>query len=68
MSISPDVFRAGKRYRLVNFGDVYEFTVERFAGSDDYILKDIHTLERYRFLDLLRYGKSKDYDLYEIDE
>ena len=53
---------------MINFGDTFEFTVMRFEGRDDFILKDLHTLETYMFKDLIRYGKSKDYFLEEIDE
>ena len=68
MSISPDVFRTGKKYRMVNFGDSYEFTIEKFVGQKDYLLKDIHTLETYNYLDLIRFGVSKDYLLEEIED
>lgn len=67
MSISPDVFRTGKKYRLLNFGDTYEFIIEKFVGKNDYLLKDIHTLENYYFLDLIKYGKSGDYLLEEYE-
>ena len=66
MNISPDVFRTGKKYRLRNYGDTYEFTIERFVGEKDYVLKDLHTLETYNFLDLLKFGKSRDYLLEEM--
>ena len=68
MSISPDVFRTGKRYRMVNYGDVYEFSVERFVDLNDYLLKDVHTLETYHFQDLVRFGKSTDYLLEEMSD
>lgn len=67
MSISPDVFRTGKSYRMINFGDTYEFTVLRFLDKDNFLLKDLHTLETYMFQDLIRYGKSKDYFLEELE-
>lgn len=64
--ISLDTVRSGKKYRLVNFGDVYDFRVERFTGENDFILKDIHTLEKYNFQDLIQFGRGKDYCLTEI--
>ena len=67
MSISPDVFRTGKRYRLINYGDSYEFVIEQFIGNNDYKLKDLHTLETYYFRDLVRYGMGGDYFLEEIE-
>ncbi len=68
MSISPNVFRTGKKYRLINHGDTYEFIVESFIGENDYHLKDIHTLEKYYFSDLTRYGRSKEFLLEELIE
>ncbi len=68
MSISPDVFRTGKKYRMVNHGDTFEFVIEKFEGSNDYLLKDLHTLETYYFQDLVRYGKGIDYLLEELEE
>ena len=66
MSISNDVLRAGKKYRLVNFGEQYEFTILSFMGNSDAQLKDLNTLETYLLSDLTRYGKGKDYLLDEL--
>lgn len=67
MSISPNVFRTGKKYRLINHGDTFEFTIEKFIGENDYQLKDIHTLEEYLFSELVQYGMSKDFSLEEME-
>lgn len=64
--ISFDVLRTGKNYRLVNFGEVHEFMVERIHDGGDCDVKDLLTLERYRLFDLIKYGKGKDYLLEEI--
>ena len=66
MSISTNVFRTGKSYRLINHGEEYEFTIEEFVGEDDFVLRDIHTLEYYKFNDLLKFGQGEDYSLEEI--
>ena len=58
--------RVGKKYRLVNFGDRYEFVVESILSSYDFIAKDIHTLEHYYYKDLIKFGKGKDYEIREI--
>ena len=65
MSMSPDVMRTGHKYRLINLGDVFEFRVLSFKGEQDFVLQDLHTLEKYRLSDLIKYGKGKDYVLEE---
>jgi hypothetical protein len=64
--ISTDVIRTGKRYRLVNHGEVHEFTVEKILTNGDFLVKDMLTLERYHLNELIAYGKGKDYLLEEI--
>ncbi len=58
--------RVGKKYRLINFGDRYEFVIESIISNSDFAAKDIHTLERYRYKDLVKFGKGKDYEIREI--
>ncbi|HEY4655512.1 MAG TPA: hypothetical protein VIH22_13415 [Cyclobacteriaceae bacterium] len=64
--ISFDVLRTGKKYRLVNHGEVHEFTIERILVNGDFLVKDLLTLERYHLKDLINYGKGKDYSLEEL--
>lgn len=59
--------RVGEQYKLVNYSDTFEFTVKKKLSENNFILKDIHTLEEYELQDLVKYGKGKDYDLYELD-
>lgn len=65
--ISFDVLRAGKKYRLTNFGESHEFVVEQILGGGDFRVKDLLTLERYLLKELIKYGKGKDYNLETID-
>jgi len=67
MAMSFDNIRVGRRYRLVNYGEVNEFIVEKVKGINDFMLKDITSLERYPLSDLVKYGKGKDFDLYELE-
>jgi len=55
--------RVGKKYRLTNFGDSNEFVIERVLGSNDFAVKDLLTLERYRLRDLYKFGKGKDFEI-----
>lgn len=65
--LSFEVLRVGKKYRLVNFGDRYEFQIESITSSRDFKVKDLHTLERYTIGDLIKFGKGKDFEIWDID-
>lgn len=65
--LSFDVLRVGKKYRLVNFGDSYEFEIERILANGDFKVKDLHTLERYMLKDTIKFGSGKDFEIREID-
>jgi hypothetical protein len=64
--ISLSSLRVGKKYRLVNFGDRYDFIIETIISNSDFLAKDLHTLERYQYKDLVKFGKGKDYELREL--
>lgn len=64
--ISLDVLRTGKKYRLINFGERHEFIIENIVGNGEFKIKDLLTMERYHFSDLVKYGRGKDYLLEEI--
>ncbi|MCZ8353479.1 MAG: hypothetical protein O9340_02010 [Cyclobacteriaceae bacterium] len=65
--LSLDVLRAGKKYRLINFGEKHDFIIENILANGDFEVKDLHTLERYRLLDLVRYGKDADFEIRELE-
>jgi hypothetical protein len=54
-----DVLRVGKKYSLVNFGDRYEFVIEKILVNGDFKVKDLHTMERYLLKDTIKFGKGK---------
>ena len=64
--LSFDVLRVGKKYRLVNFGDHYEFEIERILSNGDFKVKDLNTLERYLLKETVKYGMGKDFELREF--
>ncbi|MCW5912057.1 MAG: hypothetical protein KIT62_13365 [Cyclobacteriaceae bacterium] len=66
--LSFDVLRVGKKYRLRNFGDEYEFEIERILTNGDFKVKDLHTLERYLLKDTIRFGTGKDFEIREIEK
>jgi hypothetical protein len=62
-----DVLRVGKKYSLVNFGDRYEFVIEKILVNGDFKVKDLHTMERYLLKDTIKFGKGKDFEIREIE-
>lgn len=66
MPIAFNNIRIGKKYHLTNYGEESNFEVLESLGGDDYRLKDLASLEIYNLHDLVKYGKSEDFDIYEI--
>lgn len=64
--LSFDVLRVGKKYRLVNHGDKYDFEIERILVNGDFKVKDLHTLERYLLKDTIKFGRGKDFEIREL--
>ena len=64
--MAPDTMRIGKRYCIINYGEKVNFTVQSAAGTNDFMVKDLLTLEVYRFSSLLSYGRGEDFELFEI--
>lgn len=58
--------RYGQKYRLVNFGEKFEFEVVEIKNNDEFLLKDLFTLETYKMSELIRYGKGEDFEIREI--
>ena len=58
--------RKGHCYKVVNFGDVYEFQIIEILLEDDFLLKDIHTFEIYKFSLITDYGIGEDYSIDEL--
>lgn len=66
MPLSLDTLRVGRRYRLRNYGEEHVFQVLEVLEEQDFRVKDMHTLDVYLLSDLIRYGRSKDFDLEEV--
>jgi hypothetical protein len=64
--LSFNVLRVGKKYRLVNFGDIYEFEIERILTNGDFKVKDLLTLERYLLKDTIKFGRGKDFEIRDL--
>lgn len=63
---SFDTIRVGKRYRLQNLGETFEFEVIKRLSDQNFSLKDLHTLEVYELDDLIRWGRGNDFDFDEL--
>lgn len=66
--MSFDALRVGKKYYLKNFGERREFQIEERLGDKNFLIKDLHTLEKYEIKDLVKYGVGNDFELYELGE
>jgi len=68
MALAFDNLRLGKRYYLSNYGEISEFSVLERLSNNNFKLKDLHTLETYELQDLVKYGRSEDFELWEIEK
>ena len=66
MSISFNNIRTNKQYVLTNYGEQFQFSVEEIRSDQEFVLKDLNTLETYSMSDLLAQGKGKDFSIWEI--
>ncbi|MBO3698756.1 hypothetical protein [Roseivirga sp. E12] len=66
MANSFNNLRVGKKFRLLNFGESFDFEVLEIMSDGDCQLKDIYTLENYSLYDLIRYGKGPDFDVNDL--
>ncbi|MBY5950134.1 hypothetical protein OU792_15500 [Algoriphagus sp. NF] len=66
MPIALDNLRVGRRYLLINQGEVRQLEIMARLNGDNFKVKDLDTLELYTMEELLRWGKGKDYDIEEI--
>lgn len=66
MAKSFNNLRVGKKFRLINYGEVSEFEVLEIFNDGDCKLKDTNTLENYQLFDLIRFGRGEDFDLLDM--
>ena len=70
--MAPDLYpsfntlRVGLRYRLANFGEVFEFEVLEILGDDEALVRSLDTLETYRISELVKFGRGPDFDFVEL--
>lgn len=66
MSISIDTVRIGKKYYIVNFGERHEFVVLKRISENNFLVKDLLSLEKYELQEFIAYGKGSDFELFEL--
>ena len=58
--------RVGKTYRLTNYGERTQFIVLRKLSEENFVVKNILSLETFELYDLVRFGRGADFDIREI--
>ncbi len=66
MAKSFNNLRVGKKFRLINFGESFDFEILEIMGDGDCQLKDVYTLETYTLYGLIAFGKGEDFDVSEL--
>ena len=66
MAQSFNNLRVGKKFKLTNFGESFDFEVLEIMGNGDCKLKDVNTLESYTLYSLILLGKGEDFNIDEI--
>lgn len=66
MAIAFDTLRVGKKYIIKNYGETNRVEVVERTSEGDFVVKDLLTLEKYKISEIIKYGRSKDFDLQEL--
>ncbi|MDH5608669.1 MAG: hypothetical protein OEY56_04260 [Cyclobacteriaceae bacterium] len=64
--LSFSSLRSGEKYRITNYGDQFEVELMHILEPEDFLFKDLHTLERFCMSDIIRFGKGKDFEIREL--
>ena len=59
--------RVGWKYRLINFEETFEFETVKKLNDDNFLLKDLYTLEQYELHDLVKFGRGNDFEIRELE-
>ncbi|PZX54883.1 hypothetical protein [Algoriphagus chordae] len=66
MPIALDNLRVGRKYQLINMGEIRQVEIIARLRGTNFKVKDLDTLEFYTIEELLQWGIGKDYDIDEI--
>lgn len=65
--LSHGVLRVGKRYRVINFGELHEVEIEEVRYDGDFQVKDVNTLEHFLLSEIVKFGTGKDYEIRDLE-
>jgi hypothetical protein len=68
MPLAFNSLRVGHRYYIRNHDEVKIFELIQITPDENYIAKDIKTLEVFDLDEITRYGLGKDYELIEYED
>lgn len=57
--------RVGEKYRIINYGEVYEVELINIQSNGDCKFKDLFSLETLLLSELIQFGKGKDWEITE---
>jgi hypothetical protein len=60
--------RKHHKYQLTNYGEKTEFMVLEVISDDNYLIQSLDSLDKNELKNLITYGLSSNYQLYEIEE
>lgn len=66
--LAESSLRVGERYRVTNYGDVYEVELIDIQSNGNCVFKDLFTLEKVMLEDITRFGKGKDWEITEYQD
>lgn len=66
MSIAFNTLRTNKKYQLTNYGEQYEFSIVKIVSDEEFLLKDLHTLDEYYMSEVVGQGQGNDFSIWEI--
>lgn len=64
--ISFSSLRLGRKYFMKNYGEEYRFEVLEMLPPEDFLLKDLLTLESFKMSEVIQFGRGDDFQIWEL--
>ena len=48
---------------MINYGELFEFELLKILDKDEFLLKDLFTLETYKMSQLIGFGRGDDLEI-----
>jgi hypothetical protein len=65
MGIAISNIRTEGEYILTNYGETFEFKVVRIVSDNEFLLRDLTSLDEYMMSELTGQGKGPDFSIWE---